>query len=156
MFSLNTSPGTYALILGADFPTVIEVGRFGTLCVEPGFYVYTGSALGPGGLRGRVARHCREEKKLRWHIDYLRVVTQVLEVWCTAGAARQECRWGESLASMRGATVPAHGFGSSDCACRSHLFRFRGRPSLRAFRRRLALPTDIFVYHQHLEIFRCD
>ena len=146
MFSLSTSPGTYALILGANCQQEIQVGRLGTLTVEPGFYVYTGSALGPGGLDARVARHCREEKTLRWHIDYLRVVTRVAEVWYTEGADRWECRWAQCLARRKDATVPIDGFGASDCACRSHLFRFPRRPSLKAFHRKLILLTDGFVH----------
>jgi Uri superfamily endonuclease len=146
VFSLSKSPGTYALILGANCQREIQVGRLGRLTVEPGFYVYTGSALGPGGLGGRVARHCREEKTLRWHIDYLRGVTQVIEVWCTEGAERRECSWGESVARMRDATVPINGFGASDCACRSHLFRLPRQPSLRAFRRRLTQLNAVVIY----------
>ena len=49
----------------------ILVGRLGALPVEPGFYVYVGSAFGPGGLERRVGRHATTEKKHRWHIDYL-------------------------------------------------------------------------------------
>jgi Uri superfamily endonuclease len=116
------------------------------MAVEPGFYVYTGSALGPGGLSDRVARHSREEKALRWHIDYLRVITQIIEVWSTEGSDRQECHWGESFARMKDATIPINGFGASDCACQSHLCRFPRRPSQKAFRRHLSLPTDLFIH----------
>ena len=51
----------------------------------------------------------------------------LIEIWCTEGTDWQECRWGESLARMRYATVAVNGFGASDCACRSHLFRFPRR-----------------------------
>ena len=146
MSSLGIFPGTYALILGADCHLEIQVGKLGALRVEPGFYVYTGSALGPGGLGPRVARHCREEKTLRWHIDYLRVVAQVIEVWCKEGTDRQECLWGDTFARMKDVTIPVDGFGASDCACRSHLFRFPRRPSQKAFCRQLSLPTDVFVH----------
>ena len=147
MPSLSKSPGTYALILSANHDEQIQVGQLGPLTVEHGFYVYTGSARGPGGLAARVARHCREGKKLWWHIDYLRVVTQVIEVWCLEGEDRLECRWGEYFAGMRSAAVPVNGFGASDCACRSHLSWHPRRPSLGAFRRQLACSTDVVAFN---------
>ncbi|MCP4888995.1 MAG: GIY-YIG nuclease family protein [Planctomycetaceae bacterium] len=147
MFSLSTSPGTYALILRAIHSKEIQVGRLGTLTVEPGFYVYVGSARGPGGLDRRVARHCRKEKTLRWHIDYLRVITQVTGVWCSEGSDKQECLWGESFARMKNATIPVNGFGASDCSCRSHLFRFSRRPAPSEFRQRLTCPNGLCIYH---------
>jgi len=78
-----TAPGTYALILRADRPAHIHVGRLGAMNVAPGFYVYVGSAFGPGGLAARLARHRAVEKRLRWHIDYIRAATQLEEVWYT-------------------------------------------------------------------------
>jgi Uri superfamily endonuclease len=117
---------------------VIEYGRLGVLAVQPGFYVYVGSAFGPGGLAKRVGRHARAEKKCRWHIDYLTAVATLDEVWHTLDDAHWECQWASGLKQIRGATVPLDGFGSSDCRCPSHLFYFQKRPSLRVFRQRLA------------------
>ena len=104
----------------------------GTLTVEPGFYVYVGSALGPGGIAARVTRHLREEKSLRWHIDFLRAVTSVTEVWYAVGGEKRECQWAEAISRTRHVTRPMDGFGSSDCDCPSHLFLFRHRPKLSA------------------------
>ena len=73
--TLPSLPGTYALVLSASACQKFAVGRLGTLTVEPGFYLYVGSAFGPGGLAARVGRHCRREKTCRWHVDYLRAVT---------------------------------------------------------------------------------
>ena len=72
------APGTYALILAADFRQESSVGRVGSLVVQPGFYAYAGSARGAGGLAARIARHLRYEKSLHWHVDYLRAVTRVI------------------------------------------------------------------------------
>ena len=55
--------GTYALVLRSDVSAATEIGRWGRLTIRPGYYVYVGSALGPGGVRARVSRHCRETKK---------------------------------------------------------------------------------------------
>lgn len=136
--SLPSSTGSYVLVLAAFGGPRIRVGGLGTLVVQPGFYLYVGSALGPGGLAGRVGRHARADKTCRWHIDYLTAVATLDEVWYTLGEARRECQWADILSRLRGATVPRERFGSSDCRCRTHLFFFQTRPSPRAFRRRVA------------------
>ena len=69
---LHSLPGTYVLVQRFSKRLEISVGKLGVLEAQPGFYVYVGSALGPGGLAARVGRHCRREKILRWHVDYLR------------------------------------------------------------------------------------
>jgi Uri superfamily endonuclease len=134
---LPSLPGTYALLLRVSRRLEIVVGRLGVLAVQPGFYVYVGSAFGLGGLAARVGRHARPDKKCRWHIDYLAAVATLDEVWYTADAAHRECQWADVFRQMRGAAVPLEGFGASDCRCPSHLFHFQERPSLRAFRQRL-------------------
>jgi len=52
---LEPKPGTYALILSCASNARIQVGRLGTMRLQRGYYVYLGSALGPGGLRARIA-----------------------------------------------------------------------------------------------------
>ena len=134
---LPSSPGTYVLMLRFSRRLENLVGSLGTLVMQPGFYVYVGCAFGPGGLAKRVGRHARAEKKRRWHIDYLTAVATLDEVWYTVDTAHRECQWADALRQLRGATVPLDGFGSSDCRCRSHLFFFQKRPSLRVFRQRM-------------------
>ena len=51
---MNAQPGSYALLLQADRRRTVRIGWLGQLTVEPGCYVYVGSALGPGGVRARV------------------------------------------------------------------------------------------------------
>ena len=65
------SKGTYALVLHLECTEEITVGKLGMFTFPAGYYLYVGSALGPGGLEARLARHRRRGKKLRWHIDYL-------------------------------------------------------------------------------------
>jgi Uri superfamily endonuclease len=133
----DKQPGTYALILHSCMEQRVQIGKLGELDVTPGFYVYVGSAFGPGGLTARVTRHRQKTKKLRWHIDYLTAVMSVEQVWNTLDADRRECQWAEVLGKMRGAYMPLARFGASDCACRTHLWSFPIRPSRRGFRRRL-------------------
>ena len=137
MAQLDPRPGTYALILHCSRDQVVDVGRIGKLTARPGFYVYVGSALGPGGLVSRVARHQSPTRKLHWHIDYLTAITRLVEVWYTRDTSRRECQWADTLRRMPGASIPLERFGASDCACLSHLYFLPTKPSSRAFRGRL-------------------
>jgi len=129
------APGTYALVLSSSKDSLIKVGRLGWLRLQRGFYVYIGSALGPGGLYARIGHHRRRATRPRWHIDYLRQHTRLERVWYRYGGARYEHEWARAMRTLPGATTPLDGFGSSDCDCGSHLFFFENRPSLRALER---------------------
>ena len=64
-------PGTYILVLRSTEHCSVKVGRLGVLRLEPGYYAYAGSALGPGGVGARLGRHLRGPRRAHWHIDYL-------------------------------------------------------------------------------------
>ena len=116
-----TSNGSYALVLRLPEAQRLTVGRLGTFVFDAGLYVYVGSAFGPGGLRARIAHHMRRATRPHWHIDYLRRVCTVEDVWYVEGK-RLECVWAERL-DRSDDVVALTGFGCSDCRCRSHLFR---------------------------------
>ena len=118
---LPALPGTYALILRLDRPLVLAAGRLAPAALSPGLFVYAGSARGPGGLRGRVSRHLRADKKLHWHIDALAALVPIVRVWYVESAERRECLWAGALRALPGVTVPSAGFGASDCSCDAHL-----------------------------------
>ncbi|MEW6578795.1 MAG: GIY-YIG nuclease family protein [Chloroflexota bacterium] len=124
---LPNLPGTYALVLRLDRPLVLAAGRLAPAALRPGLFVYVGSGRGPGGLRGRVGRHLRADKKTHWHIDALTALAPVMRVWLVESAERRECLWAQAIRALPGVTVPIAGFGASDCACGAHL---------------LALPAD--------------
>jgi Uri superfamily endonuclease len=151
--NLSAYPGSYALILRAFTHGVVRIGRRGCLSVAPGFYVYVGSAFGPGGVRARVAHHTRIAQRPHWHIDYLRRWALPEEAWYTHDACPREHDWADLFRQSAGASEPLYGFGTSDCQCRSHLFRFTRRPSLRSFCQRLgwAVPG-----HGAIEVMRSD
>lgn len=126
---MTTATGSYVLILRSTVDVQVQIGRWGELRIQPGYYLYTGSAFGPGGLRARVGRHCRRSKSLRWHIDYLRKHVVVEAIWISHSRSRLEHRWAQAFAAM--APMQAiKGFGSSDCRCLAHLFYTPVRPSL--------------------------
>lgn len=84
MSRLASAHGTYALILSSATDCLLQIGRLGQLHVQPGFYVYVGSAFGPGGVRARVWHHQRSSARPHWHVDYLRRTARLVEVWYTA------------------------------------------------------------------------
>lgn len=149
---MQSRPGTYALILRATCRRIIQVGRLGRLAMQPGFYVYVGSALGPGGLKARVGRHLQPAACPHWHIDYLRRETECVAVWYASGAVRQECAWVAAFSSLKGSVIPLRGFGSSDCRCSAHLYFFDRPPSLRTFRNaRAGRATGTRFHKRHLD-----
>ena len=126
--------GTYALILSSSTDRWIEIGRLGKYLIEPGYYVYTGSAFGPGGLKARIAHHVRISQRPHWHIDYLRLALPLDQVWYSYNSERCEHLWADAFRRLKGATLPIARFGASDCRCKSHLFLFSTRPSIRRLR----------------------
>jgi Uri superfamily endonuclease len=145
----EAEPDTYALLLKLDKQERITVGKLGIFDFPAGYYLYVGSALGPGGLRARLARHRRGSenssqssssqrgKKLHWHIDYLLQRVQLVEVWHVVSEERLECKWSEVAIRLPGAQVPVQGFGSSDCRCPAHLIYFSARPNREQFQQAL-------------------
>ena len=132
MANMTKGPGTYLLLLRLEDDREIAIGRLRSLLFPRGYYLYIGSARGPGGLRARLARHCRRGKHPRWHIDYLRGHANLIEIWTVESDEPLECLWAQKLARLSPARAIPH-FGSSDCRCPSHLFHFRKKPSHRQF-----------------------
>jgi len=121
-FDLPALPGTYILVLKLHWECVIDVGALGELTFPPGFWFYIGSAMGSGGLAGRVAHHARFAERPRWHIDYLRFAGTPVEVWYALSDDSLECTWAALLSHIEGVERGTVGFGCSDCNCDSHLF----------------------------------
>ena len=144
--ALPDAPGTYVLILRNPRRAGLRVGGLGRIAPPAGYYLYVGSARGPGGLRARVARHLRVSAQPHWHIDYLRQRAAPLKVWLLAGPSSQEHHWAGVMDGGCGIEIAVPGFGASDCRCASHLF-FSGRsPRLAAFTDRLVaagLPAGV-------------
>lgn len=140
---LEGCSGTYVLCFESRVERQVDIGRFGRMGLRPGFYLYVGSAHGPGGLCARLARHRRRDKRKRWHIDYLRTHVRLLEVWCTCNENRLESEWSAVVASIPGASVPMPGFGASDCPGEEHLFAFVRLPEFGEFVRRCHDPRGV-------------
>ncbi len=126
--------GTYILILRLDRRRTLQIGRLGRFRFPAGYFAYVGSALGRGGLGGRLKHHLNPFAPSRWHIDALRKVAHLDQVWLARGEEIQEHLWAALLHESMNGEVPAKGFGSSDCRCLAHLFRFQECPSWDLFR----------------------
>ena len=122
MPELPNSPGAYVLIVALGRPlTVTSPGRNGAV-LQPGTYAYCGSAHGPGGIRARVRRHLRRDKRPHWHIDRLTGAGRVAAVHAVPGG--RECGLVNRLLDVPDAAIPIPGFGSTDCGrCPAHLVR---------------------------------
>ncbi|MFO7593941.1 MAG: GIY-YIG nuclease family protein [Pseudomonadota bacterium] len=141
--------GSYALLFYCPADSTVPVGRLGQLSLIPGYYVYCGSAFGPGGVKSRTDHHRKISRRPHWHIDYLRPSLQLLEIWYSLDRQNREHQWAEQLGRLRGATAPFTGFGSTDCLCPTHFLRLGYKPSFAGFRRRVraADPAHLPFYH---------
>jgi len=124
----HDTPGTYILVVALERDTRLTIGSLGGHDLRAGYYLYVGSAL--NGLRSRLSRHLRPEKKRHWHIDYLLAIASVCEIWYMESPERHECAWAEALRWSGVVEPAAPGFGSSDCRCGTHLFYSAERPSV--------------------------
>jgi Uri superfamily endonuclease len=127
---LPAGKGSYALLLRLNESDRIRIGGLGEWRFAAGYYLYLGSALGPGGLAARLRRHLLPEKRPFWHIDYLRGRATVAGVWYVEKPVRYEHTWAAAAGLLPGATIPVPRFGSSDCRCPAHLVYFQERPSI--------------------------
>lgn len=109
--------GTYILLIEIAEDQTIRIGSLRTLCFLRGYYAYVGSAM--SGFKSRLSHHLRENKKPRWHIDYLLQKASIGSIMLCETEDRAECRIAQAL-RHRFDSVPD--FGSSDCRCSSHLF----------------------------------
>lgn len=109
-------PVSYCLYIRVRRPCRVGAGRLAPAWLVAGWYVYTGSAR--RGLRARIARHLRHDKRRRWHVDWL-LTRAAAEVAHVVVDGRPECR----LNRIAGGSAPIPGFGAGDCraGCGSHL-----------------------------------
>jgi len=152
--------GSYVLILCLASEQTLQVGKLGRLHFEPGFYAYTGSAFGPGGLGGRLNHHTKPLNpgvRLHWHIDYLRQAAALAGIWVNEGRRFREHIFASILREMAGPGPALQGFGCSDCSCPTHLFFFKHKPDRHLFTKKFkkkcpedppVLELDLHPHHQ--------
>ncbi len=107
---------SYQLVILLRQDCQIQVGALGRFDFEAGYYIYSGSAK--RNMTARLARHCRKDKPLRWHIDYL-TSHSAAEVVDVHRFNIEECQLNQACPGI----IPIPGFGASDCrsGCIAHL-----------------------------------
>ncbi len=142
--SIPAHPGSYVLILHNRGDQSVQIGRLGQFDLPIGYYCYVGSALGPGGLQGRLHHHLQLTPHPHWHIDYLRRATALQQIWFVESKGRREHLWAALLRELAEMRCPIPRFGASDCSCEAHLLYAPYAPSVEAFRACIhrQLPAD--------------
>ncbi|MEK9684427.1 MAG: GIY-YIG nuclease family protein [Rhodospirillaceae bacterium] len=119
-FQFSNGGGCYALHIWLEKNFVRQVGSLGNIFLPVGSYLYLGNARGTGGLRARISRHCRSDKRIHWHVDHLTSWGRVLHVWTRAQGS--ECNLREVFMQNLAIQPAVKGFGSTNCnICPSHL-----------------------------------
>ena len=114
--------GVYVLAIWIKEDVGINVGALGHIDFVKGSYAYVGSAQ--SGLEKRLQRHFRKSKRKFWHIDYLLDYesVKILEAFHKEARRTEECKVAQKISLT---SLSVDGFGSSDCKCRSHLFKLK-------------------------------
>jgi Uri superfamily endonuclease len=120
--------GAYILVMKLKSNKNIRVGSLGKLEFNKGFYCYVGSAIGSTTIENRCKRHLMKNKKMKWHIDYLRKEVEIVNIFGIPSRNKIECKIARKILKKADSFIPK--FGSSDCNCKSHLFYFKDKKSL--------------------------
>lgn len=128
--------GIYLLIIKLKAKVLISAGVLPPITFRSGIYLYVGRAK--NGLRGRLRRHLRKEKRPFWHIDSLLQKAKIEDVWIKPDFFR-ECQIARKIKNiLKNSIFPLKGFGSSDCHCPSHLlFMSQNKLDLIALRKKI-------------------
>jgi Uri superfamily endonuclease len=112
--------GLYVLVLRLKKGQKIKVAKLAETYFSSGGYLYVGRAK--RGLKKRLERHLRKDKKLFWHIDYFLRKAEVMDVWIKLNSF-DECRVVSQIRKfIENSVIPQKKFGASDCRCPGHLF----------------------------------
>jgi Uri superfamily endonuclease len=112
--------GIYLLLMRMKRDSFIKIGKLGKIKFKKGKYIYVGSAQ--RNLGKRIERHFKKQKRKFWHIDYLLSSKNIKieKVFCFRGKKKTECKLAKEILKYG---KPILNFGSSDCGCKSHLFK---------------------------------
>lgn len=139
---MKPEEGIYALILYLRKEQTLRIGKLGVFDFPVGWYVYVGSAHGPGGVQKRTDRHRKNNitKKKKWNIDFFRSEARLCEIWFSHASQIFECEWAQAFCKMPEAMVHAERFGANDCYpyCETHFLQFETRPCTAVLRHKLA------------------
>jgi Uri superfamily endonuclease len=128
--------GLYLLILRLKKDQKIKLTKLSEAYFNSGCYLYVGRAK--RGLKKRLERHLRKDKKLFWHIDYFLRKAEIMEVWIKLNSF-DECRIISQIRKfLENSIIPQKRFGASDCRCPSHLLHLPKVDNLKILLKKLA------------------
>ena len=87
--------GSYILLINLENDKSIQIGKLGNIFFNKGFYTYIGSAQ--NGLKQRINRHLRSDKKYHWHIDYLLQYAKIKGIYIKDNNQNEECNIAKKL-----------------------------------------------------------
>ncbi len=116
----RSKSGAYLLFLRLDSQTELKVGRLGEFHLQPGIYIYVGSAM--GGFGRRLPRYFSSRRKVKWHIDYLLEKAELEAILLLPSSTKIEQEIAARLAKMEGISEVVPGFDASDSTEKTHLF----------------------------------
>ncbi|MEO0268157.1 MAG: GIY-YIG nuclease family protein [candidate division WOR-3 bacterium] len=91
-----------------------------------GKYIYIGSANGKSGFK-RVERHIElsegKRKNKKWHIDYLLTEGKIKFIILIEKEEKEKLECKLAKIFSKEFEIPLKKFGSTDCKCKSHLFK---------------------------------
>jgi Uri superfamily endonuclease len=120
-------PGSYIIVGELLNESWMNSGPFCGQLLPSGYYFYSGSAFGSGGLRARIGRHLNSGTRKFWHFDHIKEIIKIREIWYSIlGLTNLECQFIMKFQSLESASFPILKFGSSDCrfGCPAHLVRY--------------------------------
>jgi Uri superfamily endonuclease len=122
---ISKDPGVYAIIIYIKDNINLTLAK-NTHYFTPGYYIYLGSAKQYGGIKSRINRHLKKNKKLKWHIDYLTSnhLVKIKAVIYAKTKIFKECTFVKILKENY-FEIASKNFGSSDCKekCGAHLLK---------------------------------
>jgi Uri superfamily endonuclease len=122
---ISKDPGVYAIIIYIKDNINLTLAK-NIHYFSPGYYVYLGSAKQYGGIKTRVNRHLKRNKKLKWHIDYLtsNPLVKIDAIIYAKTKIFKECTFVKIL-KKNYFEIASKNFGSSDCKekCGAHLLK---------------------------------
>ena len=116
--------GSYMVMIHIPQDVTTKVGSLGNVHFPAGHYLYVGTAR--RALTKRMERHIRKHTAVHWHIDYLKGHADRCTTIPIRSSTPLEHKLAEAVGKIADGCVPS--FGSSDCGCQSHLFRFADNP----------------------------
>lgn len=120
---LDGSRGAYVLLAHLAVPVAFTRRAIACRSLH-GWLIYVGSARGAGGIRARLGHHFAAAKPVRWHIDAVTNIANMMAAIAVIDGI--ECALVERLLDSGTFETALPGFGSTDCRrCEGHLLRPR-------------------------------